>query len=276
MGVRAATEKNFRRAKVTPARRRGARRWMTWRHAVLLAGAAVSVYAGYRAFDLVVSAPTLRVRKIAVRGNVRLSAGEIHALVDGLAGSSILTADLARYRARVLASPWVEQVAMRRVLPSTVEVFVSERRPVGVSRLRGELFLIDGHGTIIDEFGPQYADLDLPIVDGLVRAPGSADSTMDPARAALAARVIDALAGHQALAARVSQIDVSDPRDAVVLLDGDPALLHLGEEQFAERLQYYVEIAPALRQSVQEMDYVDLRFGERVYVRPAATSARAR
>jgi cell division septal protein FtsQ len=88
--------------------------------------------------------------------------------------------------------------------------------------------------------------------------------------------VIDAVAGHPTLAARVSQIDVSDAHDAVVLLDGDPALLHLGEEKFAERLEYYAEIAPALRRRVQEMDYVDLRFGERVYVRPAGTTGRTR
>jgi cell division protein FtsQ len=242
----------------------------------MAAGAALSVYAGYRALDLVVNASTLQVRRVVVRGNERLSTGEIQALIGGLSGSSILTADLADYRARVLASPWVEHVAMRRLLPSTVEVFVAERRPIGVSRLRGQLYLVDRHGTIIDEFGPQHADLDLPIVDGLMRAPGSGDSTLDPARAELAARVIDAVAGHETLAARVSQIDVSDAHDAVVLLDGDPALLHLGEEQFAERLEYYVEIAPALRRRVQEMDYVDLRFGDRVYVRPAGTTGRTR
>jgi cell division protein FtsQ len=276
MAVKAATEKNFRRARVTPGKRRAARRWVTWRHAVMAAGAALSVYAGYRALDLVVNASTLQVRRVVVRGNERLSTGEIQALIGGLSGSSILTADLADYRARVLASPWVEHVAMRRLLPSTVEVFVAERRPIGVSRLRGQLYLVDRHGTIIDEFGPQHADLDLPIVDGLMRAPGSGDSTLDPARAELAARVIDAVAGHETLAARVSQIDVSDAHDAVVLLDGDPALLHLGEEQFAERLEYYVEIAPALRRRVQEMDYVDLRFGDRVYVRPAGTTGRTR
>jgi hypothetical protein len=31
-----------------------------------------------------------------------------------------------------------------------------------------------------------------------------------------------------------------------------------------------VELAPALKQRVPEIDYVDLRFDERVYVRPAA------
>ena len=274
MTVRAATERNFRRAKVTPVKRRGVRRWLTWRLVGKAAAAVLVVYAGYRACDLALNSSALQVRRVVIRGNVRLSTGEIHALVDGLAGSSILTADLSVYRRRLLDSPWVERVAMRRLLPSTVEVFVSERRPIGVSRLRGQPYLIDRHGTIIDEFGPQYADFDLPIVDGLVRAPGTGDSSIDEARAELAARVIDALAGRKELAARVSQIDVSDAHDAVVLLDDDAALLHLGEEQFAERLQYYIEIAPALRNNVQGMDYVDLRFGERVYVRPAATAGR--
>lgn len=276
MSVKAATEKNFRRAKVTPVKRRGARRWLTWRLARTAAAVAIVVYAGYRACDLVVNASALQVRRVVVRGNMRLSTGEVHALVDGLAGSSILTADLPAHRRRLLDSPWVEQVAMRRLLPSTVEIFISERRPIGVSRLRGQLYLVDRHGTIIDEFGPQYADFDLPIVDGLVRAPGASDSSIDEARADLAARVIDALAGHAKLAGRVSQIDVSDAHNAVVLLDDDPALLYLGEERFAERLQYYVEIAPALRNNVPGMDYVDLRFGERVYVRPAATAGRKR
>lgn len=272
MSVRASSEKNFRRARVKPARRRGAR-WITWRALRPAAVLLLVAYAGYRAVDLVVDASTLQVRRVVVRGNARLSTGEIHALVEGLAGSNILTADLAGYRRRLLASPWVEDAAIRRVLPSTVEVFVSERRPIGLSRVRGQLYLVDRRGTLIDEFGPQYVDFDLPIVDGLVRAPG-AQPSIDDARAELAARVIEALAANAPLARRVSQIDVTDAHDAVVLLDDDPALLHLGDEQFAERLQAYVELAPALRRSVQDIDYVDLRFGERVYVRPARTAGR--
>lgn len=274
MSVRAHADKNFRRAKVKPVKRRGARYWITWRLARIAVSLVLVGYAGYRAFDLVLNASTLQVRRVVVRGNARLSTGEIHALVEGLAGSSILTTDLGAYRGRLLDSPWVEEVAMRRVLPSTIEVFVSERRPIGLSRLRGQLFLVDRRGTLIDEFGPRYADFDLPIVDGLVRAPGTGEPAIDEARADLAARVIESLAVRPELARRVSQIDVSDVHDAVVLLDDDPALLHLGEEQFAERLRSYVELAPALRQTVQDIDYVDLRFGERVYVRPARGAGR--
>lgn len=269
MGVKAAAEKNFRRAKVRPGTRRsGWAAWLTWRASRWAVAILVVLYAGYRGSMLVLHASALQVRKISVRGNVRLSSGEVAAIVEGLRGANILSADLAGYRRRLMESPWVADVALRRVLPSTVEVFVSERRPMGLCRLGSTLYLVDPHGTLIDEFGPQYAEFDLPIVDGLVRSPAGRQPTIDDARAELASRVIDALATRKDLARRVSQIDVSDAHDAVVILDKDAALLHLGEDKFVERVQSYVELAPSLRQSVPDIDYVDLRFDEHVYVMP--------
>jgi cell division septal protein FtsQ len=241
---------------------------LSWRVARWGAAVLVVGYAGYRGTTLVVHASGLQVRRIAVHGNVRISSGEVQAIVDGLRGSSILTADLATYRRRLLQSSWVSNVALRRVLPSTIEVFVSERTPIGLCRLGTTLYLVDATGTLIDEFGPQYAEFDLPIVDGLVRTPSSGQPSIDEARAGLAARVIESLAARKDIAERVSQIDVRDAHDAVVMLQDDPALLHLGDEKFLERLQSYVDLAPALRDQVRDIDYVDLRFGERVYVRP--------
>ena len=273
--VKAAAEKNFRRAKVRPSKRKsGALSWLSWRIGRWAIAIAIVSYAGYRATHLVLHASALQVRRISVRGNVRLSSGEVQAIIDGLRGSSILTADLPRYRRRLLESPWVADVALRRVLPSTVEVFVSERRPMGLCRLGSDLYLVDGQGMLIDAFGPQYAEFDLPIIDGLVRPPSSGQPTIDEQRAELAARAIDAIAPHRDLALRISQIDVRDAHDVIVLMQNDPALLHLGEGRFLERLQAYVDLAPTLHDRVPEIDYVDMRFEERVYVRPATKRAR--
>jgi cell division septal protein FtsQ len=270
MPVKAPAEKNFRRAKARPAGRKGAARRLTWRICRWALAAVIVLYAGYRGSSLVLHASGLQVRRINVHGNVRLSSGEVQAIVDGLRGANILTADLVAYRRRLMDSPWVADVALRRVLPGTVEVFVTERRPMGLCRLGSTLYLVDPRGTLIDEFGPQYAEFDLPIVDGLVRSPSSGQPTIDETRAELASRVIDALAARKDLSQRVSQIDVHDVHDAVVLLDDDAALLHLGEDKFLERVQSYVDLAPALRQRVPDIDYVDLRFDQRVYVRPTA------
>jgi cell division septal protein FtsQ len=269
--VKARTEKNFRRAKaVKPVRKRAASGWLSWRLVSLGAAAVLGVYATYRAFDLVLHASALQVQRIIVNGHVRLSSGEVQALVAGLRGSSIITADLARYRAKLMESPWVANVALRRVLPSTIEVFVSERQPIGLCRIGSQVYLVDRSGTIIDEFGPKYEQFDLPIIDGAVRHAG--EPAIDERRVTLAAAVIDAVAVDKGLSARVSQIDVSDLLDAVVLLDDDPAFLHLGTARFAQRLQGYIDLAPRLRETVSEIDYADLRFDDRIYVRPTGSA----
>jgi cell division septal protein FtsQ len=99
---------------------------------------------------------------------------------------------------------------------------------------------------------------------------GAPQSAVDPERAQLAARVIASLAQNREISGRLSHVDVTDVRDAVVLLDGDPALLHLGDDKFIERVQSYLELSATLRDRVVEIDYVDMRFDRRVYVRPAA------
>ena len=173
----------------------------------------------------------------------------------------------------VLGSPWVEQAVLRRVLPSTVEVVIRERTPMAIGRIRGDLYLVDEQGLVIDEFGPNYAQFDLPIVDGLADTAAAGEPNVDPARAGLAAGLLRALEGQPALMKRISQIDVASAHDAVVLLDQDPALVHVGDEQFVERLQRYLELHEALHARVPDIEYVDLRFDDRVYVRPGKSAA---
>lgn len=276
MKVKAANEKNFRRAKtVRPSRKRGSKRRVSWRVIGLGVVTVVGLVTLYHAFDLVLHASSLQVQRIAVQGNTRLSLGEVQMLLGGLRGQSILTADLVHYRRRLMESPWVAEAALRRVLPSTVEVFVSERVPMGLCRVSGRLYLLDREGVLIDEFGPKYAQFDLPIVDGAVRIPSSGEPLVDERRVDLAARVIDSLSSEAALAGRVSQIDVADDRNAIVLLDDDPTLLYLGDEKFAERLRDYLGLAERVRETVPDPEYVDLRFGKYVTA-GVAPSARSR
>ena len=54
-----------------------------------------------------------------------------------------------------------------------------------------------------------------------------------------------------------------------MILVGDSAVVDLGEDQFLERLQGYLELASGLRTTVPAIDRVDARFGNRMYVRPA-------
>jgi len=274
MRVAAPADKRFRRARVTPARRSRFLQF-TWikaaRAAVLLA---LGLYVVYRVTALLLNAQALTITRISVSGNSRMSRGEVVALLDGLRGTNMVTADLESWRQKLLGSPWVAEAAIRRVLPGTVAVAISERQPMGIGRVGSDLYLIDDRGGIIDQFGPNYAEFDLPIIDGLAAPPRDNGPLIDEVRAGFAAHVLASLQAHPNLATRVSELDVRDARDAVLLLKGDTTLVRLGNEQFAERLQSYLDLAPALRERVAGIDYVDLRFDERVYVRPQGSGSR--
>lgn len=272
--VTAPADKRFRRAETRPGRRAGG--WL--RSAALRWSVAAVFVLGVAALAVssAVRAQMFSINRIVVRGNSRLSRGEVLAIVDGVRGGSLFVADLEAYRAKLLDSPWVSDATLRRVLPSTIDLRIVERVPMAVGRLGDQLYLVDPNGVIIDEYGPQYVQFDLPIVDGLVSTPAAASAVVDPDRARLAARFIDALAAAPALRSRISQIDVHNAHNLVVLIDQDPALLYVGENDFIARLQRYLEMAPTLKEQIAEIDYVDLRFDERIYVnrkRPVTSAA---
>lgn len=287
--VAAPADRRFRRAHVKPARRK--RSWRAMVSPAIRYGVALVavVFALYRGAQVSANAHLLEVDRIVVHGNERLSRGEVLAVLSGLRGESLLWTDLDAWRRRLLASPWVRDAALRRSLPSTVDVVVSERQPIGIARINGgEIYLVDERGVIIDQYGPQYADFDLPIIDGLEATAGRAasatsgsvrgapDSLTDERRAELAARLMASLRARPQVARRVSQIDVTDLHNATVILGGDPAVIQLGEDQFLPRLQAYLDLAAALRERVPDIDYVDLRFDDRIYVRPALAPAALR
>jgi cell division protein FtsQ len=274
--VAAPADKRFRRAHVKPGRRRSNWRAVVMPLAKYALVAIVFVFVLYRLAGVAAQAHALKIDRIVVRGNQRLSSAEVLAVLSGLRGRSLVWADLDEWRRRLLTSPWVSDASLRRSLPSTVEVLIAERQPVGVGRIHGEMYLVDETGVIIDQYGPQYADLDLPIIDGFAARSADDGSMADEARAELAARVIAALKGKPDVARRLSQVDVSDLHNAAVILNGDAAVIQLGEDQFLQRLQSYLELASALRERVAEIDYVDLRFEDRIYVRPASRGAQRR
>jgi cell division protein FtsQ len=272
--VAAPADKRFRRSHVKPGRRRRSWRAIVKPAAGWLALVALLAFGVYRTTSLAAHAGVLQIDRIGVRGNERLSKAEVLSVLSGLRGQNLLWTDLDAWRRKLLASPWVRDASLRRSLPSTVEVVISERAPIGIGRIGGDMYLIDERGIVIDGYGPQYADLDLPIIDGLSLRTDGDDGATDGARAELAARVIAALASKPAIAKRLSQVDVTDARNATVILSGDTAAIQLGDDQFLQRLESYLDLAAALRERVADIEYVDLRFDDRIYVRPVAGAKR--
>lgn len=264
-GTAELSDKRFRRTDVRPTRRRTvARLWKVGRAVVVT----VVVIAGIGfAAQRVTAASTLAVRHLIVRGHDRLTLAEVEALVGDVRGESLFSVDLAQVRVQLLESPWVADVVIRRVLPGTLDLRVVERAPVAIARLNQQLYLVDDQGVIIDEYGPVYRQFDLPIVDGLAAERTNGGPVLDVSRVQLAARFLRSLGAHPELRRALSQVDVSTADNVKVLLGDDPTWLFLGDGEFVERLRTYFELTSTLEERGRMTDYVDLRFGRRVFVR---------
>jgi cell division protein FtsQ len=266
IGVPAQGDRRFRRPDVRPtgagSRRLVARRALGLVAMALLVGAGLA-YGGYT----MLASGVFTVRQITVRGTSRLTASEVEGLVGDLRHDNILRADLDQYQKRLLRSPWIGDATMHRELPSTVVVDITERVPMVFAHLGDRLYLVDRAGAIIDESGPRYRDLDLPVVDGLASPGAAPGASVDAWRVYLVARFLSALSAAPPLRARVSQIDVSDPHDITVLLEGDPTIVRVGDEHFVDRLERYLALAPTLREKLSDLEYVDVRF-DNLFVMP--------
>jgi cell division septal protein FtsQ len=264
--VAVPADRRFRRADAPPVRRRRSSRTFlaVARWTVIVLGLTLAaVWGGQR----LMASDMFLVRDISVRGTARLTAGDVESLLAGLRDENVFLVDFERYRQQVMDSTWVEQVTLSRVLPATIVVDIVERTPMAVARLNQFLYLVDRTGNIVDEYRAEHHGFDLPVVDGLLTASKGAEATIDPERVRVTALLLDELASRDDLRQRLSQVDVTNPRDVVVMVDDDPAWLHLGQASFVDRLQRYLDLRPALLDRFGAIDYADLRFDERIYVR---------
>jgi cell division septal protein FtsQ len=252
-------DKRFRRAHLRPSKRRDAWRGRVFRGiaafvAVLLCASLVYGVVGYA-----VTSSSLSIQRITVSGNQRLSTGQVQALLDHLIGSSIVALDIEAARQKLEGASWIDHVEIRRVFPGSIAVALTERQAIALGRINGELHLVDRHGIIIDAYGPNYAEFNLPIVNGLSSGQDP-EMLVDEQRAETLARFIGSLEERPDLAARVSEIDLRDPLNVVVMLEGDTVAVRLGKEEFVERLESYADVASEVRDRVADVDNVDARY----------------
>jgi POTRA domain, FtsQ-type len=214
-------------------------------------------------------APDLEIDRILVEGNERLSEGEILELIEFEEASNIFTLDLDETKRKLLRSSWVKDVELKRMLPATLTLEIVERSPVAVAVL-SDPYLLAEDGTILDQLPPFYDMAKLILVRGLANDTGGVEAE----RAALAGRMAEALLADERLSLLVSELDVTDGADSVVLrLRESPLTLLVSEPTMASRLLEVVPLLEGLGERLPGLEVLDLRFQNRVYARLNRTIA---
>ena len=98
------------------------------------------------------------VQEVLVTGRGETARDDLLAALGIQRGAPILAYDFSEARERVEDLPWVLQARVERLLPDTLVVHITERRPMALWQHRGSFSLIDDNGVVItrnalDRFG---------------------------------------------------------------------------------------------------------------------------
>lgn len=106
-----------------------------------------------------------RIDQITLAGRNHTSAEEVKTALGAAQGAPILAVSLAQMKARLEAIPDVDTVQIRRVLPSELQVTITERVPVALWQKGGVQRLIDAKGVALTHMH-YNANPPLPVVVG--------------------------------------------------------------------------------------------------------------
>ena len=262
------TEQRYwrRRANRRVRKARYARSLLRWA-VILTTNAAIGsvlLYAAYHSVVRLAQRDEFAVQRIQLSGVTRASEAGIVESLQPLIGRSLLLLDLNEVNRIVRRDPWVGSALARRVLPATLHVSVQERAPSAIAVIGGLAHLIDRTGFVLGPCGPAMDD-DLPVLTGLG---GLQDGDLVRALRRGAERLERLRRATPAFAELISELDLSSPAKIVArTVDGGPRIL-LDPERIDRNVPQYVELRREIERRTGEVAYVDLRWTNRITVKP--------
>jgi cell division protein FtsQ len=224
---------------------------------------AVLAALGWSSFRLVHylrTAPRFEVKKLSVAGAdgplKRVTEGEILAQAEFELGTNAFQVDLKKIREGVERLQWVRYAVVQRVLPDQIIVKVVERDPIGLARIRGDIYQFDADAAILSV--DSVTDASFPVLDGLRRE----NSELNRKKVDTYVKVLEQL-GETGL----SEVRINDAGEVSIVSASDPMLVNLGTTDFRLRWIKYLQLKSQIEQQFPQAVNVDLRFNNQVIVR---------
>ena len=190
-------------------------------------------------------------------------------------GRNIFYVPLGQRRKQLEQISWVQQATVMRVLPNQIRISLVERKPVAFVRHGQQIGLVDANGVLLNMPVTRLAQhhYSFPVLTGI---DGADPLPSRKARMDLYLRLMQALdANGQHNSEQISEIDLTDPEDARVLMpeQGADILAHFGQDHFLERFQRYQSHIAEWRQQYPHLAEVDLRYDRQVVLEMAKDAA---
>ncbi len=266
----------LRRQKPVEIRRKkfSGRGWPFYRRVLVLGFAGVaSVTVAVYGMQFLLYSPTmlLKPEQIELNGNRIVSREAVLQQFVHDRNRSVLRVPLDARRSQLEQIPWVESASVQRILPNRLRIELTERTPVAFTRNGNELALIDAHGVILDR--PRDEDLHFPIVTGV-----SEELPRDQREKRMQTYeefLKDADLVRAGSSDRVSEVDLSNPKDLRVVMtglasanDAQAVTIHFGSGEFTGKYKMLVDNFSQWQANAGRVQSIDLQYSRQVVVNP--------
>ena len=222
---------------------------------ILQLGIFVSIQQGYL---FLISWDNLNITKIEVSCHKPAIKKEIQQYLNQQKLGNILLLDIGHLQEMLSMHRWIKEVQIRKLFPPALKIDIEERIPAAV--LKKEAFhLIDREGVLIEQHdSKEYMELPL-LID-------SNNFEKDyKAKINLAWECLDNFAPTERK--KIDVLDLSGFENVKVKFRDSPTWIIFGNDLFSEKLQS-VQTRRASLKKYGELEYIDLRFKDRLIIMP--------
>lgn len=196
------------------------------------------------------------VQRIHISGAVHTPKASLDALAQQYVGLNLFQIDIARVQRDLGGLAWVSHIEIEKKLPDTLHINIVERRPVALAREGDRLRYVDANGVAFADLSPTVGDEDLPLV-------------VD-ARGAELARTVTLLTelrkSDPQLYARISEVRPIPPRGFALFDRHLGAFVFANADDVAAKWRNLYAVLAA--EHHQKIAYADLRFADRIVIKP--------
>ncbi len=198
------------------------------------------------------------VHRVVFTGNEHLSDEELRNLAGLRPGENLLTLSGSRIYARMMESPWLRSVSIRKELPDVLHILIKEAEPFALLDMKGHLFIVDDSGRMLEELRDSQMPF-LPII--------SADPFGKKEAFSEAISLVRAVKGT-GLLSRKDHVEIIAQKPEEMTLNIDGIVVKVGSGEYEEKLGRLMELEEEIKKRQIPVDYIDLRFSNRVIVKP--------
>jgi len=229
---------------------------------VVLLGICAGVFLSLRIYRA--STRLFPLREVVCYGNLHLSEGELKSMTGLNGGEGLFHISTKGISEKLLKSPWIKDVSVRKEFPHSVSIRICESSPFAILEMKGRSFLIDEKGRLLEEMKGAIPFLPIITADPFEERENFME-TLHLARV-LKDRKIATERG------RVEIVAGKGPESISMILDS--IVIKIGQGDYEGKLSRLFELEDEIKKRAIAVDYVDLRFANRVVVKPISEVVR--